>query len=369
MPAADPQAVINNSNTGSRLSGGHGNDTVQDGVRNMAHHQRLHKGSANVAQSRTDQMLSSLVSNPALTFQTAGQSRLRPKPPRPMLLLLGDGCLSFLLLLLRCWPEPSLAPASLLSSPNASVASTSAASLTTPAFLASLVASRPTIHCLMSRSDLSSPLMSEARSKAHERGAILRMTETMDPLNLSTSLPPALRFDRVVCSIQLENSDSRAVVDMMIPALISIAEVMNENGALRLVLGTGYSELHCLQELIDRASLTAGLRFERKEDLVLSNAATIREEGAVNMMAAPDGFRDGALFVFVRRPMSERDREQPRVDGRVRSGREDERAWEAMRHRQREEQRRRALQRLPVTPSRQSERQWGLDASIAVRDY
>ena len=322
-------------------------------MRYMAHHRRLHKGLGDTLQSRTDQILSSLVSNAALTFPAGGQSRLYPSPARPTLLLLGDGCLSLLLLLLRCWPEPPLAPASAL--PNAFVFSTSAASSTPPAFLASLVVSRPTIHCLVSASDLSSPLMSEARSKAHERGAFLRMAETLNPTKLWRSLPSGVRFDRVVCSIQLENAHSATFVDMMIPALVSIAEVMNENGVLRLVLGTGYSELRCLQELIDRAAVATGLRFERKEDLVLSDAPTIREADAVNVIAAPDGFRDSAVFVFVHQPMPERDRELPHVDG-VRSGREDERAWEAMRHREREEQRRKALQREHATPSRQSER-------------
>ena len=354
MPAAGSPPEVKGTNSDSRSRGGNGMDAYEEGVRSAPHHQMPHKGSGGALQSRT---LSSLVSNAALTspFQAGGQPRLHPTPSwtRPTLLLLGDCSLSFSLLLLRCWPS---LPAR--SSPAASVSLTPSASSATPApvALTSLVAGRPIIHCLLSTSDLLSPQLSEAHSTALERGANLRTTGAWHPLKLSTSLPPSLRFDSVMLSIELENANSATLVDMLTPVFVSIAEVMNENGALRLVLGSGYSELRCLQELINIALAVAGLRFERKENLVFSDKA--RQIGAVDVMAAPDGFRDGAVFHFVRRPMQAgKDKEQDRVgrSGRVESSREkvirQERAWEAMRHREREEQRRSALQREHAIPS------------------
>ena len=358
VPAAGSPPVANGTNSGSRSRGGSGEGVSEDGVRSAPHHQMRHKVSGGILQSTTDQMLSSLVSNAALTFssQAGGQSRLHPWT-RSTLLLLGDCSLSFSLLLLRCWPS---LPA--VSWPVASVSVTPSASSATPASaaLTSLVASRPTIHCLVSTSDLSSPLLSEARSKAHERGANLRTTGAWHPLKLSTSLPPSLQFDCVMLSIELENADSATLVDMLAPVFVSIAEVMNENGALWLVLGSGHSELRCLQELIHIASVVAGLRFVRQEDLVFGDKETARQIGAVDVMAAPDGFRDAAVFHFLRRPMrrASKDREQDRVDrsGGVESSREkvisQEREWEAMRYREREKQRRSALQREHVIVSR-----------------
>jgi hypothetical protein len=180
--------------------------------------------------------------------------------------------------------------------------------------------------------------MTDACIKAHERAVHFYVTEMGHPLMISSCFPSGIRFQDVVLSIE---SVDPHIVDMLVPVFVSLADVVDEDGVLRLVLGTKHVELQWLQDLINKVSVAAGFHFERQDHVTM-----------FAMGEAPDGFRDAKSFIFVHRTAQQEREEKEDLTERLDRGsqfREEiistEREWEIKRHREREEWRSRELQR------------------------
>ena len=125
---------------------------------------------------------------------------------------------------------------------------------------------------------------------------------------------------------------------MLIRMFVNIAEVMAEDGVLHLVLDGGNRDSPWLSDMLNRAPAETGFLLETNEDLITrgSGAGDVDE---AEVIEALDGFRNGKIFVFVRRSV-QRAREEAlmqRLDRVRRIRDEDER------ERQREERQRREL--------------------------
>ena len=221
VPATRPPPVINPIGVDRRRNG----DEVEETAPAL-YDQTHDKGSLSTPSS-SGPALENRTLPRSLPSEAGNQRSSSPRPGLgPALLLLGDFSLSFSLYLLRYWPEAPLAPAS------------TAPSMTLP--FTSLVASRPTIYCLTSRSELSSPLMSDACVKAHERAGHFCVAEMGLPTEISTCFSRVIRFEDVVLFL---GSVDLNIVDLLVPVFVSIADVVAEEKGVRLVLGTKYVEV------------------------------------------------------------------------------------------------------------------------------
>ena len=201
-----------------------------------------------------------------------------PPPMAGSLLFLGDYALHFSLLLLSGRQDAMSSP----SSPGASSTSSAGSQLSAPPCpphalpFSALLSPLSTVYCFPSALEMDSALMERASTRALISAGHLHVSRDVQPLSLSSSYPGA-RFQHVVLSVLLDPNEVN-LRDVVVQLFNSAAEVMVEDGVLRLVLSALRDEGWVGE--VQAKGLEAGFTLVRREGVVTEGQERVEEGGA-----------------------------------------------------------------------------------------